>query len=217
MFCYQLSKDHNKSDLIWNHKTRQELKEALEAELRALNCDKELGMTLPISWNHSEFEVIAIWFFLLKCFGGHNWVVTLRCFFGEKTGHMSIEQALNLWHVGWSVTSLYHWAIITFLRDVIKTELNWRTFVLSRVTVIVTLANMKQVTLLQVRYGSLADEVKIGDYYLRILLDEADRSQELTPIQKPLVILTFFNVLLFWVNCFRCFCKKRGLPRCSGL
>ena len=57
MFSYQFGKDHSKPDLIWNHKTRQELREALESELRALGCDKELAMATPISWNHSEFEV----------------------------------------------------------------------------------------------------------------------------------------------------------------
>lgn len=57
MFCYQFAKDHSKSNLIWNHKTREELRDALESELRALSCDKELAMATPISWNHSEFEV----------------------------------------------------------------------------------------------------------------------------------------------------------------
>ncbi len=55
MFCYQFMKDHAKSDLIWNHRTREELREALDSELRALSFDKELAV--QISWNYTEFEV----------------------------------------------------------------------------------------------------------------------------------------------------------------
>jgi len=32
--------DHSRTNLIWNHRTREELREALEAELRAFNIDK---------------------------------------------------------------------------------------------------------------------------------------------------------------------------------
>ena len=49
--------DHATAALIWNYKTREELKEALDAELRAFNVDKELGGKHEISWNHIEFEV----------------------------------------------------------------------------------------------------------------------------------------------------------------
>ena len=49
--------DHATAALIWNYKTREELKEALDAELRAFNVDKELGGKHDISWNHTEFEV----------------------------------------------------------------------------------------------------------------------------------------------------------------
>ena len=40
MLYYQLWKDHARPDLIWNHKTREELREALESELRGFNIDK---------------------------------------------------------------------------------------------------------------------------------------------------------------------------------
>jgi hypothetical protein len=59
MFYYQLSQDHSRTDLIWNHRTREELREGLESEMRAFNIDKELGGTqaLEVSWNYVEFEV----------------------------------------------------------------------------------------------------------------------------------------------------------------
>ena len=40
MLYYQLARDHSRPDLIWNHKTREELREALESELRGFNIDK---------------------------------------------------------------------------------------------------------------------------------------------------------------------------------
>ncbi|KAH3718782.1 hypothetical protein DPMN_061589, partial [Dreissena polymorpha] len=53
----QFNKDHAKPNLIWNYKTREELREALENEMRAFNVDKELGSHCVIGWNHQEFEV----------------------------------------------------------------------------------------------------------------------------------------------------------------
>lgn len=49
--------DHAHSNLIWNLKTREELRDALEGEMRSFNIDRELGSTNVISWNHQEFEV----------------------------------------------------------------------------------------------------------------------------------------------------------------
>uniref|UniRef100_A0A1J3J2K8 DnaJ-like protein subfamily C GRV2 n=1 Tax=Noccaea caerulescens TaxID=107243 RepID=A0A1J3J2K8_NOCCA len=66
--------DHNRADLIWNERTRQELREALKAEVHNLDVEKErtedispgsvaaeatAGQeTIPrISWNYSEFSV----------------------------------------------------------------------------------------------------------------------------------------------------------------
>ncbi|KAL6517010.1 DnaJ subfamily C grv2 [Orobanche hederae] len=68
--------DHNRADLIWNERTRQELMEALQAEVHKLDLEKERtedivpGGTskgtmsgqetaLQISWNYTEF---AVWY-----------------------------------------------------------------------------------------------------------------------------------------------------------
>ena len=37
--------------------TREELREALENEMRGFNVDRELGSSCIIGWNHQEFEV----------------------------------------------------------------------------------------------------------------------------------------------------------------
>ncbi|XP_033727987.1 dnaJ homolog subfamily C member 13-like [Pecten maximus] len=57
LFYYGFNKDHAKPNLIWNYKTREELREALENEIRAFSVDKELGLNCIIGWNHQEFEV----------------------------------------------------------------------------------------------------------------------------------------------------------------
>ncbi|KAL3854398.1 hypothetical protein ACJMK2_013668 [Sinanodonta woodiana] len=57
LFYYNFNKDHAKPNLIWNYKTREELREALENEMRAFNVDKELSSQFIIGWNHQEFEV----------------------------------------------------------------------------------------------------------------------------------------------------------------
>lgn len=66
--------DHNRADLIWNERTRQELREALQAEVHKLDVEKERtediapgGATVEImtgqdsvpqiSWNYTEFSV----------------------------------------------------------------------------------------------------------------------------------------------------------------
>ncbi|CAN6283815.1 unnamed protein product [Urochloa humidicola] len=73
-FWRAFSLDHNRADLIWNERTRQELKEALQAEVHNLDVEKERtddivpggsitedatsGDNLPrISWNYAEFSV----------------------------------------------------------------------------------------------------------------------------------------------------------------
>ncbi|XVE54326.1 hypothetical protein DITRI_Ditri03aG0071500 [Diplodiscus trichospermus] len=73
-FWRAFSLDHNRADLIWNERTRQELREALQAEVHKLDVEKERtedivprGATsesmsgqdsVPrISWNYSEFSV----------------------------------------------------------------------------------------------------------------------------------------------------------------
>lgn len=57
LFFYQFAINHSKPDLIWNHKTREELRESLEREIYYFNSEKELHSCQPISWNHYEFEV----------------------------------------------------------------------------------------------------------------------------------------------------------------
>ncbi|XP_030471373.2 dnaJ homolog subfamily C GRV2 isoform X1 [Syzygium oleosum] len=73
-FWRAFSLDHNRADLIWNERTRQELREALQAEVHKLDVEKERtedivpgGATIElltgqesvpqISWNYSEFLV----------------------------------------------------------------------------------------------------------------------------------------------------------------
>ncbi|XP_022729828.1 dnaJ homolog subfamily C GRV2-like isoform X1 [Durio zibethinus] len=73
-FWRAFSLDHNRADLIWNERTRQELREALQAEVHKLDVEKERtedivpgGATVEnmssqdsvprISWNYTEFSV----------------------------------------------------------------------------------------------------------------------------------------------------------------
>ncbi|XP_063894399.1 dnaJ homolog subfamily C member 13 [Helicoverpa armigera] len=57
LFYYQFHKDHALPNLIWNHTTREELRNALENELRAFTSDREVAGTTLTSWNHAELEV----------------------------------------------------------------------------------------------------------------------------------------------------------------
>ncbi|XP_053215309.1 dnaJ homolog subfamily C member 13 isoform X3 [Podarcis raffonei] len=57
LFYYRFLQDHARSNLIWNFKTREELRDTLESEMRAFQIDRELGSANVISWNHHEFEV----------------------------------------------------------------------------------------------------------------------------------------------------------------
>lgn len=56
-FFYQFLKDHSLPNLIWNHKTREELRVCLESELRQFNSDKDLSGNILLAWNYEEFEV----------------------------------------------------------------------------------------------------------------------------------------------------------------
>lgn len=58
LFFYQFAQNHATPDLIWNHKTRDELREALEREFYYFNSEKELHGGQQISWNFYEFEVV---------------------------------------------------------------------------------------------------------------------------------------------------------------
>lgn len=57
--------DHAHSNLIWNLKTREELRDALEGEMRSFSVDRELGSASVISWNHQEFEVFVGFLYIL--------------------------------------------------------------------------------------------------------------------------------------------------------
>ena len=57
LFYYKFTKDHAQPNLIWNFKCREELREAIENEIRAFNVDKDLGQGYVIAWNFTEFEV----------------------------------------------------------------------------------------------------------------------------------------------------------------
>ncbi|KAL5729405.1 DnaJ subfamily C grv2 [Ranunculus cassubicifolius] len=73
-FWRAFSLDHNRADLIWNERTRQELREALQAEVHKLDVEKERTEDIgsgdttidavtgrdcmtQISWNYTEFYV----------------------------------------------------------------------------------------------------------------------------------------------------------------
>uniref|UniRef100_A0A182SBZ2 Uncharacterized protein n=1 Tax=Anopheles maculatus TaxID=74869 RepID=A0A182SBZ2_9DIPT len=57
LFFYQFGKTHAMPNLIWNHKTREELRSALENELRQFTADKDLAGGMLVAWNYDEFEV----------------------------------------------------------------------------------------------------------------------------------------------------------------
>ncbi|KAH3758193.1 dnaJ protein subfamily C member 13 [Pelomyxa schiedti] len=57
MFFFQFKQDHARPDLIWNNLTRDELREALESELRVFKQQQELTHDGFVSWNHQEFIV----------------------------------------------------------------------------------------------------------------------------------------------------------------
>ncbi|MQM03981.1 hypothetical protein Taro_036766 [Colocasia esculenta] len=73
-FWKEFGLDHNRADLIWNERTRQELRESLQAEVHKLDIEKERTEDIvpgcitmeavtgqdhvpQISWNYSEFAV----------------------------------------------------------------------------------------------------------------------------------------------------------------
>ncbi|XP_062135863.1 dnaJ homolog subfamily C member 13 isoform X2 [Drosophila sulfurigaster albostrigata] len=56
-FFYNFAKDHSLPNLIWNHKTREELRMCLENELRQFLNDRDLAGQMIVAWNYQEFEV----------------------------------------------------------------------------------------------------------------------------------------------------------------
>lgn len=63
--CFNFSK----ADLIWNETTREEFRRSIEDEMRILEQEKEIApMNVPISWNHTEFQVfifLTIYFYFI--------------------------------------------------------------------------------------------------------------------------------------------------------
>lgn len=57
LFYWKFNQDQALPNLIWNHKTREELRCALENEIRLFLSDRELAGSALVSWNHKEFEV----------------------------------------------------------------------------------------------------------------------------------------------------------------
>ncbi|KAL1502231.1 hypothetical protein ABEB36_007404 [Hypothenemus hampei] len=57
LFYWNFSRDHSLPNLIWNHKTREELRAALDNEIRTFSSDKELAGNALVAWNHQEFEL----------------------------------------------------------------------------------------------------------------------------------------------------------------
>lgn len=57
LFYWKFNQDQALPNLIWNHKTREELRCALENEIRMFISDRELAGSALVSWNHKEFEL----------------------------------------------------------------------------------------------------------------------------------------------------------------
>ncbi|CAG9563804.1 unnamed protein product [Danaus chrysippus] len=57
MFYYQFHRDHALPNLIWNHTTREELRNVLENELRTFSLEREAAGNVPTAWNHAELEL----------------------------------------------------------------------------------------------------------------------------------------------------------------
>ncbi|XP_060515817.1 dnaJ homolog subfamily C member 13 [Cylas formicarius] len=57
LFYWNFSQDHALPNLIWNHKTREELRCALENEIRMFANDRDLAGNALVAWNHQEFEL----------------------------------------------------------------------------------------------------------------------------------------------------------------
>ena len=58
LLYYQCYKDHQKPDLIWNYKTREELRVTLENEIRTFTDAVAVIGNEDAAWNYAEFEVM---------------------------------------------------------------------------------------------------------------------------------------------------------------
>ena len=57
MLWSALWEDHTRPDLLWNQRTREELREAVQSEVKDLRRAQTLSLDQQIQWNHLEFEV----------------------------------------------------------------------------------------------------------------------------------------------------------------
>ncbi|KAF7280153.1 hypothetical protein GWI33_006329 [Rhynchophorus ferrugineus] len=57
LFYWNFNQNHAIPNLIWNHKTREELRSALENEIRTFSNDRDLAGNALVAWNHQEFEL----------------------------------------------------------------------------------------------------------------------------------------------------------------
>ncbi|EGC29101.1 hypothetical protein DICPUDRAFT_159366 [Dictyostelium purpureum] len=57
MFYYQFNQDHRDANLIWNHTTREELRESMDNEIRLFQQELEAAGREVIAWNDEDFEV----------------------------------------------------------------------------------------------------------------------------------------------------------------
>ena len=58
LFFEIINKDHLRPDVIWNHHTREELRECIERELSLLSQGTDTRRGHEVAWNHVEFEVL---------------------------------------------------------------------------------------------------------------------------------------------------------------
>lgn len=107
LFYYKFGQNHSLPSLIWNHKTREELREGLEKELRAFYSDREnLGNTL-ISWNHHEFTVTYASLQDEMCIDGYY----LRILLESSSQDLGIKSPLTFFN------NLYHRFLLTQRTD----------------------------------------------------------------------------------------------------
>ncbi|EGG18717.1 DnaJ like protein [Cavenderia fasciculata] len=57
MFLFQFAQDHRDANLIWNHTTREELRESMDNEMRLLQQEQEAAGREVVAWNDEDFEV----------------------------------------------------------------------------------------------------------------------------------------------------------------
>ncbi|KAI5693331.1 hypothetical protein M8J75_013933 [Diaphorina citri] len=103
LFYYKFAGNHSLPSLIWNHKTREELREALEKELRAFYADRDNMGAAVISWNHHEFEVVYSSLQDELCIDGYY----LRILLESSSQDLGIRSPLTFFN------NLYHRFLLT--------------------------------------------------------------------------------------------------------